>query len=359
MQTPTTIQPAFLPMQKLSVQMDWMVTLKCNYDCAYCGPSGHDNTQPHPPIDRCLKSLTLLYKYSDMVNSFKKKIYRDSILNITGGEAINHPDIIEIMQKSTDLYAPYQDRWKLTKRLTTNATIQPNKWVEICKHLQGATISYHSQGPDKLKNNVKENILLSKELLKEYDVHVLMYPNEEYWKDIIAFVDWCKHNDVNIKPKLLDGPLGFYNKDQLLFLNQFLDTKNIMENNALQNQGRACCGGRSLCINNDLKTKHRFINRPNNDYRGWYCSVNNFFIFADTVKGTFSSNKDCRTNLTKNVGPMATLDNMEEYIETLRKRFINQQNYLICTQSKCRCGICAPKATTIDDYKNIIKQYMK
>ena len=52
-----TVEPAYLPGQKLNFLIDWLVTLKCNFNCAYCGLTGHDNLRPHPPVEKCIETL--------------------------------------------------------------------------------------------------------------------------------------------------------------------------------------------------------------------------------------------------------------------------------------------------------------
>ena len=54
-----TVEPAYHPKHKLGFLIDWLLTLKCNYDCTYCdiSPKGHDNSKPHPSTEKCIIML--------------------------------------------------------------------------------------------------------------------------------------------------------------------------------------------------------------------------------------------------------------------------------------------------------------
>ena len=353
-----TVSPSNLPKEKMSLLLDWLVTLKCNYDCSYCGLTGHDNTTKHPPVERCVTMLKQMYRYADVINETKKKTFKDTILNIYGGEAINHPRIIEILESSSREYQKYNDRWNLRRRLTTNATVAMDKWTDIIKHVEGVTVSYHAEGPEKLKNNVKSNILCTKDKGLEYDVHVLLYPHPTLWADVVNFIDWCDRNDINIKPKLLDGNLGVYQKHHIEYIERFMDTSNMESGKVLKSQGRACCGGRTLCINNNKKNRQRFIKQENSNYTGWHCSVRHFFLHANSVKGTFYSNKDCKVTDNQTLGPLATIDTMDNYIANIEEKIKKQQDLFVnCVQKHCVCGICAPKSTNLEILKKEMEIY--
>lgn len=352
-----TVSPSNLPNEKMSLLLDWLVTLKCNYDCSYCGLKGHDNSTPHPPVERCVTMLKQLYRYADVINTNKKAVFRDTILNIYGGEAINHPDILEILQASTSEYEKYSNKWKLKRRLTTNATSSAKQWTSIIEHVEGVTVSYHSEGPEKLKKNVKGNILYVADKGLEYDVHVLLYPHPSFWNDIVLFIDWCKTNQINIKPKLLDGD-WVYDKHQIEYISQFMNTSAMEAGKKLSSQGRACCGGRTLCINNDFRSRHRFIPQKDNNYSGWLCSVRHFFLHANSVKGTFYSNKDCSVKDNQGLGALADINTMDDYISKIEEQTNNgKMLYVKCVQKKCVCGICAPKSKNLDQLEKSMKLY--
>lgn len=359
MNYPSAIEPAYLPNQRLPLQLDWILTLKCNYDCSYCtiGERGHNNALPHPPKSRCIDMLKHLYHYSDVVNKYKKEKSKLVILNILGGEAVFHPEIEDILKQSTELYQPYKDRWQLKKRLTTNGTMKSSSWRNICEHLGGCTVSYHSEGPEKLKQQVKENILYLKDIKFEYDVQILLHSDMKYWPDVINFYEWCRENNINYKLKILDGSTSVYNKQQLEFINKKIPNS-IREGERSGSFGRACCGGRELCFDRKLAQRHRFASQPNSDFRSWYCSVNLFFLYANGVTGKFYSNKDCKVRNDETLGALADIDTMTDYITEFDEKLANGFRGVRCVQKACGCGICAPKSKSNQDISDILKNYL-
>jgi organic radical activating enzyme len=361
-----TVEPAYVPIKKLSFLIDWLITLKCNYECSYCaiGPTGHDNRRAHPAKEKCLKMLDQMYRYVDVMMQYKNTRFKDAILNIYGGESLYHPDIEEILIGSTKYFEKYSTKWTLKRRMTTNASAQLKTWKNICEHVEGFTLSYHSQSSKKMKDIFKNNIEYLLKIKKEHDIIVLMYPHKEYWEDCVEFLNFCQKNKLNFRPRLLDGKLGVYNQEQLNFLKTFyqnkkgeIDFNDVIPNKEILNQGRACCGGRSLCLNRDLKTHETFVPRDLG-FEGWFCSANWYFLMANADTENFFTNKDCRVKLDGTTGPIATIDSMDEYI--LRMEELLKENKLPvmkCVQKTCMCGTCAPKSLKKENLYDIMKIY--
>jgi organic radical activating enzyme len=361
-----TIEPAYIPAKKLSFLIDWLITLKCNFDCSYCpvGPMGHDNSRSHPSKEKCLIMLDQMYRYVDVMMQHKNLRFKDAILNIYGGEALYHPDIEEILTNSTKKFQTYSSNWTLNRRITTNASVQLKKWKIICDHIEGFTLSYHSQSSDKMKNMFKNNIEHLIKIKKEHDIVILMYPHKDYWKDCVEFLNFCQKNKLNFRPRLLDGPLGTYNQEQLNFLKEFFQNKKskinfneILTNKNILQQGRACCGGRSLCLNRDLKNHETFVPREVG-FEGWHCSANWYFLMANTDTENFFTNKDCKVKLDGTTGPIATINTMDDYIEKI-KNLLKENNLPVmkCVQKTCLCGTCAPKSLKKETLYDIMKIY--
>jgi hypothetical protein len=361
-----TIEPAYRPTEKLSFLIDWLITLKCNFDCAYCpiGPAGHDNTRPHPKTEKCLKMLDQLYRYVDTMMEYKNQRFKDAILNIYGGEALYHPDIENILIESTKKFEEYKNKWTLKRRMTTNASAQFKKWKTVCEHIEGFTLSYHSQSSDKMKTTFKNNIEYLLKIKKEHDIVILMYPHKKYWNDCVEFLNFCQKNNLNFRPRLLDGFLGVYNQEQLNFLETFYQNRkgetifnNIKTDKLITDQGRACCGGRSLCVNRNLKDHEKFVSR-HLGFEGWHCSANWFFLMANSDTENFFTNKDCRVKLDGTIGPIATLGSMDGYILQMKKLLEeNKLPVMKCVQKVCVCGTCAPKSLKKENLYDIMKIY--
>ena len=362
MSTIHTVEAAYHPKNKMGFLIDWLLTLKCNYDCTYCpiGPLGHDNSKAHPPTEKCMTMLRHMYEYTDTVMHYKKNAFKDVILNVYGGEALYHPDIENILIGSSREYEKYADRWRLRRRLTTNATATSRIWNTVCENIEGITFSYHSQGPDKLKTQFMKNIdhAIKKDI--EHDIIVCMYPNERYWQDCLDFMKYCTENKLNARPKLLDGIEGIYNQSQLEALVPYLknfgpeDIAKIDKTSKIANQTRGCCGGRPMCMNRDIKNYTSMIARDLG-FKGWHCSANQFFLSGNNISGEYSTNKDCRVKLDGTRGAIATMDTMDDYIAQMKSQ--TELPTLVCVQDRCRCGTCAPKSVHKENLNKILQIY--
>ena len=356
-----TIEPAYHPKQKMSFLAEWLITLKCNYDCPYCpiGPGGHDNSTQHPSFEKSLVMLDQIYEYVDVVMSHKKTWFRDVVMHLLGGEVIYHPQIIELMRQSSERYQKYKDRWNLKRRLTTNGTATEKTWQAICHHVEGITMSYHSTGPEKLRKCFKTNLLYLNEIKKEHDVIVLMYPDKDHWRDCVEFLQWAKQNKIIARPKILDGPLGVYNNQHLKDLSEFIHADELKDWDTEERadaQARGCCGGRKMCFNRNLK-KHSFLVPRKLGFKGWHCSANQFFLHGNNVTGQYFTNHDCSVKLGGTTGSLADINTMFSYIENMKKQSVLPT--LLCAQEKCFCGVCAPKAMDHAQLMNIMKIYNK
>jgi hypothetical protein len=361
-----TVEPAYHPMNKMGFLIDWLLTLKCNFDCAYCaiGPYGHDNSTKHPPLEKCITMLKQMYKYTDVMMQNKKNNFKDVILNVYGGEAIYHPEIENILIATTEEFEPYKNKWRIRRRLTTNATATEKKWKTICDHVEGITFSYHSESSEKMKTLFKKNIEYVVKIKKEHDIIVCMYPNSLYWKDCLSFLEYCTKLNLNARPKLLDGPLGVYDEKKLEELRPYIkkfdsiDVKKITGEIRIDNQARGCCGGRSMCTNRNIKDYKTLIPRDLG-FEGWHCSANQFFLHGNNVYGTYYTNKDCRVTLDGKIGSIASIDTMEDYIEKIKTQISKKKVMpsLQCVQKKCLCGTCAPKSVHKENLYSIMKIY--
>jgi len=357
-----TIEPAYHPKQKMSFLVDWIVTLKCNYDCAYCpiGPTGHDNSTQHPSVERSLLMLDQMYEYVDVVMSYKKDASKEVIMQMLGGEVIYHPNVIELMRHSSERYQKYKDRWRLKRRLTTNGTASEKIWESVCEHIEGITMSYHSTGPEKLKKLFRNNLEYLHSLKKDHDVAVLMYPHPDNWRDCIEFLQWARAKGIVARPKMLDGPLGVYKKEHLEDLAEFIDPIEMEDWDTGRNadtQARGCCGGRKMCFNRKLREHQTLVPRGIEGFKGWHCSANQFFLHGNNLTGKYFTNKDCRVRVDGTIGPIADTTTMPEYIETMREQ--GTPPTLVCAQTRCWCGTCAPKSMDRENLEAILKIYNK
>jgi pyruvate-formate lyase-activating enzyme len=368
------LEPAIDPNNRISFLLDWELTMKCNLDCSYC-PSelygGHDNTTNHPPLAECLAALDFMFKYVDLYMNTKPKGIRYVILNVYGGESLHHPDIVKILSQVRKTYQPYRDRWHLTVTTTTNAIVSDKKLKQIIPYIDEFTVSYHTESTDKQKHQFKDNLLTIAQSNKRQKCIILMHQEDELFQDATNMVEWLTQNNIKILPRQLDNDIGvagkrLYDQSQVTWFDKFYQTKtfgsvtNLLENKLeshLTDVGRACCGGRQTCGDQNYKQRHFYVE---NKFPDWYCSVNHFFLYVKQVNGEIYVNRDCKMNFDGTVGPIGNLSDTADILSTLQNQLdTNSVPVIQCKKHTCYCGLCAPKAKNLDTYRLIMKKYQK
>jgi len=371
-----TLEPAIDPNNRITFLLDWELTMKCNLDCSYC-PSGlyggHDNSTKHPPVSQCLNALKFMFEYADLYMNTKPRGIKYVILNVYGGEGLHHPDIVEILAQVRQQYQPYADRWHLTVTTTTNGIISDKKLQKIIPYIDEFTMSYHCENTPKQKQQFKDNVLSIARAGRRQKCIVLMHQEPDLFVDSQNIIEWLNQNNIKFLPKQLDGNNGvsdnqkrIYNQSQITWFNGFYKTKSsdrstqVLDNStesALNDVGRACCGGRQLCKDSNYKNREFFLS---NKFPDWHCSVNHFFLHIKQVNGEVYVNKDCKMNFDGSVGPIGNLNNTNTILNTLQNYIdTNTMPVIQCKKSQCFCGLCAPKAKNLEAYNTIMKKYQK
>ena len=337
--------------------------MKCNLDCSYCDTGiygGHDNSTAHPNTQDCLKAIDFMFEYADTQMTRKVKGIRHVILNVYGGESLHHPDIVPILQAVHERYQSYQDRWHFTVTTTTNAIISDQKLQKIIPLIDEFTVSYHTENSLKQKQQFKDNLLTIQQSGRRVKCVVLMHAEPDRFADATNMIAWLTNNGIRHLPKQLDHPTAEthfnYNSQQVVWFEglykKSLDHAVVRDGNMdLSDTGRACCGGRKLCVDQNRKDPQKFVF---NKFPGWYCSVDQFFLFVKQVNGEVYVNKDCKMNFDGTVGPIGNLNNVEPILEQARDP---NRPIIRCAKSRCVCGLCAPKAESLDTYKSIMRKY--
>jgi pyruvate-formate lyase-activating enzyme len=368
-----SVESAIDPNNRISFLLDWELTMKCNLDCTYC-PSGlyggHDNNTSHPPLQRCLEALDFMFAYVDLYMSIKPQGIRYVILNVYGGESLHHLDIVDILSQIKNKYKIYSNKWHLTVTTTTNAIVSDKKLRQIIPYIDEFTVSYHTENTDKQKQQFKDNLLTIAGTGVRQKCVVLMHQKPDLFQDAMDMIDWLNQNNIKVLPKQLDGHAGLdgdkriYKQQQVQWFkalnkdNTFGAPELLLQdksNSNLNGTGRACCGGRQICADQNYKQRHFYVQ---NKFPDWYCSVNHFFLYVKQVNGEVYVNKDCKMNFDGEVGPIGTLADTQKILSTLRDQLETDSLPVIqCKKYKCLCGLCAPKAKNQKTYNSIMEKY--
>jgi hypothetical protein len=199
-----------------------------------------------------------------------------------------------------------------------------------------------------------------------------MHQEHAFFQDATVMIDWLTNNNIKMLPRQLDLNGGLeenrriYNQVQVQWFDNMYKLKSfglpskVSEDKKESHQtdvGRACCGGRQICTNENYKQRHFYLE---NKFPDWYCSVNHFFLYVKQVNGEVFVNKDCKMNFNGQVGPIGNLDDTQQILSTL-KHYIDTGSLPViqCKKHSCFCGLCAPKAKDLASYKKIMKKYQK
>jgi len=355
-----SLEPRVDPNNRITFLLDWELTMKCNLDCSYCPTGihgGHDNSQRHPPLDDCLRTIDFMFEYVDIYMATKPSGIRYVVLNVYGGEALHHPNIVEILTAVRERYSVYQDRWHLTITTTTNAVIAPHRLGQIIPLIDEFTVSYHADNTAEQQQQFCDNLLKIKASGRRQKCIVLMHSEPSKFEDAQHMIEWLKINDIRYLPRQLDHRTEDdfnYDTQQVVWFEglykKSLDHSAMKDGKAdLADTGRACCGGRELCADQNRRDPQKFVA---NRFSGWYCSVNQFFLYIKQVNGEVYVNKDCKMNYDGSVGPIGNLINTSPILEQAKSPPVIQ-----CVKNRCRCGLCAPKANNLDTYQSIMSKY--
>lgn len=360
-----TVEPAIDPKNKISFLLDWEITLRCNLDCSYCGPMYHDNSTQHPSLSECLKTIDFMFEYVNIYMQNKPKWGREVILNVYGGESIFHPDIITIYERIREKYKKFENEWALTVQTTTNLVAGKTLINKLKDKIDYWTVSYHTETNQKQKSQFRNNILNL--ISSGATVRVIVLMNPMHFDDAISMIEFCKENNVEYLPRQLDRRYSddhMYSPEQVSWLNQLYNDKSYKTeeikidntiNTNMTKVGRACCGGRQVCTDGNFKERNFFIK---NNFEGWKCSVNWFFLYIRQISKEVFHNKDCRMKFDGTVGPIGNIDQAELMLDNLKNIMGKEMPVITCAKKACFCGLCSPKADNLQDFNKIFQKYV-
>lgn len=369
------IEPAIDPGARPTFLIDWELTLKCNLDCSYCasGPNGsHWNASKHPPLQECLATIDFMFEYADLYMQQKPRWTRAVVLNVYGGESLYHPDIEQILEQINTRYKKYKNSWPLKITCTTNAVVKSDRFQQLAQWIDEFTVSYHTETSIKQKQQILDNIKFLHDTDKDVKVIVLMHSDHSRWPELESVIKYCKQENIRYLIKQLDGTQeSNYNPEQIAWLQNIYEQEtpetskqrqqDLLDkhdtNTSMNTVGRACCGGRLMCTNQNLKQPIYFV--PKNNFLGWHCSVNWFFVYIKQYSKEIFVNKDCKMNFDNSVGPIGTLDDYTQLLnDTKQKLESNSMPVIQCAKTRCVCGLCAPKALTRSEYDTIMEKHI-
>ena len=333
------------------LMVTWDTGRRCNFDCSYCEASRHDNK-------------SALHSYEDLLSTFEfvKKYTKSQEVNInfTGGEPTINPAFWKLVEhiKNTET------RFRLS--LTTNGAWHPRNTDRIAELFEGVTVSYHTEGHQKLKQQTLENIKLLHAKGLWLQVNVMLHTDN--WSEGVQVCEELKSLGIKHNPRPIgDGNIerkGWfkdtngdmrrtshdYTDEQQEWFYDYIGSKRPSTGTKQGTElGRKCCGGR--CVEGKVDGEWQKVELIDTNFKGWLCSVNKYFLHIDQHTGNVYHHQTCQALHDGRRGVLGNLNNVNaifDYVEA------NKNKTIICPNDRCGCGMCVPKAKELIDFTEIL-----
>jgi molybdenum cofactor biosynthesis enzyme MoaA len=367
-------------------QVTWDTGRRCNYDCSYCPVHRHDNFSRHATLEELKNNVDFLYEYIDLYMTHR--ISKIANIGFTGGEPTVNPNFIPFAQYIKQLYEEkYADRWECGFALTTNGAMGEKMAQAVMENFSHATVSYHSESDQKLKQQVKDRIMQfhTDGPKHNFTVSVNVMFHAAYFDECKELCDFLHENGVKYVPRVIgeepDSASDFahrYTEEQIDYMKNYWEYKNAKLNN--ENEvtkvlsavgekttekkklgmtiGRPCCGSREMCLSSGSESrKSTFVDLR--EFKGWHCSVNWFFLHLEQQTDSVFHHQTCQALFGQKRGPIGKLSEGKKIIADLREKLeTGTMPTIICPKRTCGCGLCAPKSKFEDKYLTVLEKHI-
>ena len=367
-------------------QVTWDIGRRCNYDCSYCPAHRHDNFSPHATLDELKRNVDFLYEYTDLYMQHRQ--LKIANFGFTGGEPTVNPYFIPFSQYLKQTYEEkYANRWEAGFALTTNGAMSEKMGQAVMENFGHATVSYHSESDNKLKQQVKDRILqfAYQGPLHTFTVSVNVMFHAEYFDECVELCEFLREHEVDFVPRVIgeepDSRPTFahkYSQEQLQWFKDYWKRKNeekreqevtwslsaasdktenkqkIIGNNI----GRPCCGSRDMMLYNGTNSrKSNFVDFR--EFKGWNCSVNWFFLHLEQQTDSIYHHQTCQARFDGTRGPIGKISEGYKLIADLKTKLeTGTMPTIICPKQTCGCGLCAPKSMNRDRFFDVLENHI-
>ena len=144
-------------------QILWDIGRKCNYNCSYCWPSVHSNTEKFPDFEEVIATIDMI------IDNWSEG--EEIRWNFGGGEPTMHPKFLEIIK-----YLKSKNQWIL---VTTNGSRSTKFWKEAAQYVNSINMSAHFESMDLYKGNEERFIENCKIIMDHHDK-----VDDDFWLEI-------------------------------------------------------------------------------------------------------------------------------------------------------------------------------
>lgn len=173
-----------------AVSMTWMIGSRCNYACSYCPPDLHDDTSPHPDLDRLKQVWQNFYSKTQQTDLPYK-------IAFTGGEVTANKSFLPLIKYLRDNF----DIGQIL--VTTNGSASTSYYLQLAKLVDAISFSIHSEFWDE-KKFFDTVIAVNKVMIRpEKSCHVNIM--DEIWNrsNISGYQEYLDAHDVSNSVNLI------------------------------------------------------------------------------------------------------------------------------------------------------------
>ena len=367
-------------------QVTWDLGRRCNYDCSYCPAHRHDNFSKHATLDELKNNVDFLFEYVDL--HMAARTFKEANFGFTGGEPTVNPHFIPFSKYLKQQYEEkYKNSWDAGFSLTTNGAMSEKMGQAVMENFGHATVSYHSESDNKLKQQVKDRIkqFYLQGPSHEFTVSVNVMFHAAYFDECKELCDYLHELGVSYVPRIIgeepDSKSNFahqYTDEQLDYMKNYWKYKNEKLNETAEETnilsaagkktsegkklgltiGRPCCGSREMCLSKDGESRNAtFVDFR--QFKGWNCSVNWFFLHLEQQTDSIYHHQTCQARFDKTRGPIGKISEGKKLVEDLRKQMESGTlPTVICPKHTCGCGLCAPKSLYKDKFLEVLGNHL-
>jgi MoaA/NifB/PqqE/SkfB family radical SAM enzyme len=348
---------AIHPVDRNAFLVIWDTGRRCNYDCTYCESTRHNNYSSHKSLDELKASFDFIQTYTALYNSKRKQPFSTHI-NFTGGEPTVNPNFWNLVD-----YISTHDN--VVMGLTTNGAWGKKNTQKILEKFEWVTVSYHAEAHETLKQQVIDNIFELHNSSINLSVNLMLHV--DYWDECMQVYEKLKAAGIKCNPRPIgDGALtikGWFSdsegvmrrtsheytvEQQAWFWNQAGVTnppKTVAEGNQM---GRSCCGG--VCLKGKVNSEWQPIKLIDTHFEDWQCMVNWYFLYIDQETKEVYHHQTCKALFDKQRGSIGNLDDVDSIYKFVEHHY---NDTIVCPNPRCGCGMCAPKAQDVNEFKII------